>query len=604
MGGQLDGNEASVISADATGDDLDVLDDEDGVTFPALSRGESATIDVAVTGTGGYLQAWIDWDGDNNFTGTNDQIATDLQDDGTNGDTTAGDGVINIAVTVPATATTSQTFARFRWSTTLGLDSTSAASDGEVEDYGLSINAPPVIDLDADDSSGATGTNYQDTFTEGGSAVAISDISDTALTDADDTALNDVTITLTNTQAGDVLRIAGTVVGDGDSGGLLIAGGEVDYFVTELPSGELQILFDSNIAIDRLRAAIAEVTFENTSENPSPVDRIITVVANDGKADSNLATATITVVPVNDPPVIDFDSDDSSGVTGADYVANYTAGEGAVSMTDTDVTITDADDTSLASASEATFTGFVDTGNEIITIGGETFVVGTANVPNFTIGNTTFEVDSDGGDFSISIVSGTGELADWEALFGSITYENTSATPTPGDRELAFTVIDPNGQISNVATSTISVSGLGVLTASKSVAVYGGSATNPGSYALPGEDVVYTFIVENTGSGPVDLDSIELIDQLPEEILFFNGMTPEFGGLVVDWSETSTGLTFTPSTDLSYSNSSAGAPANFSNCGYTPVAGYDANVTYVCFNPKGAMAAGSQFTLSFRAGIN
>ena len=118
---------------------LDVIDDEDGVTFPSLTQGQSATIDVAVTGAGGYLQAWIDWDGDDNFTGASDQIATDLQDDGTNGDATAGDGVINVAVTAPATATTNQTFARFRWSTTQGLDATSAAADGEVEDYPVTI---------------------------------------------------------------------------------------------------------------------------------------------------------------------------------------------------------------------------------------------------------------------------------------------------------------------------------------------------------------------------------------------------------------------------------------------------------------------------------
>ena len=64
LGDELDGNVSSVISADASGDDLDVIDDEDGVTFPSLTQGQSATIDVAVTGAGGYLQAWIDWDGD------------------------------------------------------------------------------------------------------------------------------------------------------------------------------------------------------------------------------------------------------------------------------------------------------------------------------------------------------------------------------------------------------------------------------------------------------------------------------------------------------------------------------------------------------------
>ena len=40
---------------------------------------------------------------------------------------------------VPFTSTTDQTFARFRWSTTAGLDTITAATDGEVEDYAVTI---------------------------------------------------------------------------------------------------------------------------------------------------------------------------------------------------------------------------------------------------------------------------------------------------------------------------------------------------------------------------------------------------------------------------------------------------------------------------------
>lgn len=52
-----------------------------------------------------------------------------------------GDGVVNgiiqLAVPVPIGAVVTQTFARFRWSTTPGLSSTANATDGEVEDYAL-----------------------------------------------------------------------------------------------------------------------------------------------------------------------------------------------------------------------------------------------------------------------------------------------------------------------------------------------------------------------------------------------------------------------------------------------------------------------------------
>ncbi|MEO1587745.1 MAG: hypothetical protein AAFS00_10695, partial [Bacteroidota bacterium] len=37
-------------------------------------------------------------------------------------------------------------------------------------------------------------------------------------------------------------------------------------------------------------------------------------------------------------------------------------------------------------------------------------------------------------------------------------------------------------------------------------------------YAIPGNDVVYTINIQNTGNGPVDNDSLFLVDQLPEEV--------------------------------------------------------------------------------------
>jgi len=126
----------------ATGDDNDGNgdNDEDGITLPTLTVGQMATIIADVTGAGGYLQGWIDFDGNGTFD-TDEQVATDLQD----GD---GNGTIEISVSVPSDAVTTQIFARFRWSTTAGLDATSAAADGEVEDYALTIDvAAPSLSL-------------------------------------------------------------------------------------------------------------------------------------------------------------------------------------------------------------------------------------------------------------------------------------------------------------------------------------------------------------------------------------------------------------------------------------------------------------------------
>ena len=128
-----------------------------------------------------------------------------------------------------------------------------------------------------------------------------------------------------------------------------------------------------------------------------------------------------------------------------------------------------------------------------------------------------------------------------------------------------------------------------------------------GDYSLPGTDVIYTFSVTNEGGGAVDTDTILIIDFLPSELIFFNGDYdgPGPSNDVIGFSETATTLTFDPVTDAQYSNSVT-KPANFAACNYSPMSGYDPNVNYICFNPKGAMQGGNpnpNFDIKFRARI-
>lgn len=134
-------------SATAAGDDLDGSDDEDGVTLPTLYRGGFSEIVVDVNDLGSvpqksaYLQAFIDFDGDGTFAQAGEQVAVNLQDGDSLDKDNVTDGSITFEVAVPAGATTSPTFARFRWST----DATgqAIAFDGEVEDYHLTISSDP-----------------------------------------------------------------------------------------------------------------------------------------------------------------------------------------------------------------------------------------------------------------------------------------------------------------------------------------------------------------------------------------------------------------------------------------------------------------------------
>lgn len=129
-----------------------------------------------------------------------------------------------------------------------------------------------------------------------------------------------------------------------------------------------------------------------------------------------------------------------------------------------------------------------------------------------------------------------------------------------------------------------------------------------GLYAVPGNDVVYEITVTNRGAGATDNGTMLLIDRVPDDVTFFNGdvdgpTLPETG--VVAFINGGSGLSFTPATDLAFSNA-ATQPSLFSQCTYVPAPGYDPAVTHVCLNPKGAMAAGDPdpfFRVEFRARI-
>lgn len=145
------------------------------------------------------------------------------------------------------------------------------------------------------------------------------------------------------------------------------------------------------------------------------------------------------------------------------------------------------------------------------------------------------------------------------------------------------------------------------LQASKSVAVF--DPNNEGLYALPGNDVIYTITATNEGTGAADTDSMELIDTLPPEIEIWNGDIDDAGPETnpVAFSQTGgAGLTFNYATDVRYSTA-ATKPADFDACtAFTPDNNYRPDFNFICFNPKGSMAAGDPdptFSVSFRARI-
>ncbi len=134
LGGPPDVEPDGQPDGTATGDDLaGVPDDEDGVAFNVpLIPGFTAPVDVLAS-VPGFLDAWIDFNGNGSWTDSGEQVAVSLP---------LNPGPNQVMVQVPASAAAGGMMARFRFSTVGGLSTTGQAPDGEVEDYEVTIEEP------------------------------------------------------------------------------------------------------------------------------------------------------------------------------------------------------------------------------------------------------------------------------------------------------------------------------------------------------------------------------------------------------------------------------------------------------------------------------
>jgi uncharacterized repeat protein (TIGR01451 family) len=120
-------------------------------------------------------------------------------------------------------------------------------------------------------------------------------------------------------------------------------------------------------------------------------------------------------------------------------------------------------------------------------------------------------------------------------------------------------------------------------------------------FHIPGAVIEYAITVTNIGNAPVDASSIVITDPLPAGVTY-DGAT----AVTLTNGTTTSGLNpFNPATMVTFSNQiGGGAPY-----GYTPTAGYDANVRGLRIAPTGTMlgaasaTAQPSFTIRFRARV-
>jgi hypothetical protein len=388
--GALDSNTATRDVTVAAHNDAPTATDQSGLT-----TGEDTPLPITLAGT--------DPDGDS-LTFSADSVSA-------NGGSITGVGA---SVTyAPAQDYCSATPDTFGFTVSDGHGGTDT---GTVSITVTCVNDGPVVDL----NGGGAGTNSTATFEEATLTPAQLAPSGT-VSDVDSTQLTSLTVTLTNPQAGDTETLTASATGTG---------------LTVHPYTSGVLLIDGTGSPSDYQTVLRTVAYSNTTHPPNPTSRTITFVGHDADgADGPSSTATVSVLPIDAPPVADL----NGAGAGIDNNASFTEGTAVAIAPSADVT--DADDTDLESAT-VTLTNRPDGNAESLSR--------TGILP---AGITIDPYDTSTGELRIH---GHTTLSNYQDILRAVKYNNTSDAPNTTQRDISVVVND--GQVDSLpATSHVSV---------------------------------------------------------------------------------------------------------------------------------------------------
>lgn len=284
------------------------------------------------------------------------------------------------------------------------------------------------------------------------------------------TLFSDVTLTTGETgQAVASLTLSVTGVADGSSETLTVDGTTISlvagtgttshgysYTVTvEGSTATLVIASSSGMTVNSATALVADMTYSNSSEDPTAGNRNVTLTSvqddggtgNAGTDSTTLAiVATIDVVAVNDAPTLQ---------ASAQTVAYSTSGSSVTLFSD--VVLSAVESGQAISTVTFTVTGVVDNSNETLTVDGTrvSLVAGTGTTSHYS-----YRVTVSGDTATVVITSTSGMAADSAAtLIEQTTYANLSNTQTAGVRSISVSVQDNGGTVDGGSdSSTLSTS--------------------------------------------------------------------------------------------------------------------------------------------------
>ncbi len=341
MGAARDSEFDAAIPSDGLGDDA-IGDDEDGVgTIQPLVRGSTLNLEVTASGTG-LLNAFADWNRDGDFDLPTEQIATNLA-------VTSGSNMLTL--TPPIDAGVGTSILRLRVSTATGLGPNGPASDGEVEDHPLTIaiNSHTVT---ATASGNGSITPPSQNVNHGAVAtfVVTSDanyhvatVTGSTCTPLDQGSGNWTASSITAPCAVTASFNRNPIAADGslavaeDSGptaGTLSANDD-DPLIFQIQSNPAK---GSVLLTDANTGAYTYTPAANANGSDS-----FTFKATGGGLDSNTATVTISIAPVNDAPSFGFTTiaPHPAGSSGPQQVTNFASFDAGPADEDATQTVDD-----------------------------------------------------------------------------------------------------------------------------------------------------------------------------------------------------------------------------------------------------------------------
>jgi hypothetical protein len=175
------------------------------------------------------------------------------------------------------------------------------------------------------------------------------------------------------------------------------------------------------------QAALQSITYLDTSQNPSTLDRTVTITANDGIVDSTPVTDTIHVLSVDNPPVVTV-----GAITNFSEPPNGTPAANSVPVTIApNLTISDVDSTELTSA---TFVLNDLKPSDALSVSGHAGSSGT-------IGGISFAITSTATTETVTF-TGHDTLAHYASALDLVQFNNTSENPDTTARSYTITAVD------------------------------------------------------------------------------------------------------------------------------------------------------------------